>query len=78
MYVISRCGSGGYDDGVWIEEILSASKGRPYKYKLSWGLSTQVETTLVIYQFILEEIVFRYGCVGKIGANRGGLNFNKV
>ena len=38
------------------------------------GHALQTKGTLGLYQFILEDIVCRYGCIGKIVADRGELN----
>ena len=42
------------------------------------GRALRSKTTSTICQFILEDIVCRYGCVGKIVADRGELNSDEA
>ena len=47
-----------------LEDLTSQVEGRAFLTKM----------TAVVCQFLIEEVVCRYGCMGKIIANRGELD----
>ena len=58
------------------EEVIVASQRRPYKS--GRRKDTRLKNTSVVCQFILEDIVCKYGFVGKVVVDRGELNSNEA
>ena len=42
------------------------------------GRALRLNTTLIVCQFVLEDVMCRYGYVEKIKANKGELNFDEM
>ena len=42
------------------------------------GQALRTRETLVVCKFLLEDVIYRYGCIGKIVVDRGELDVNEA
>ena len=66
----------GYADGNGANEVSRASKRGSHHPSRRKGLRNK--TTLAVCKFLLEDVICRYGCAGKIEADRGELDANEA